>query len=244
MPRPILLFQDQYVLIDSRCRARYCWNNHYPTVVYPTWIHLPSVSHLQLGWQKSAIWVIMGNFSVPELPSRRNILFSPDGQRGRVPHLSPERGAPPPPPSIHPEPNTHTHPVVLVRVAPRRPLLNTQLSGLSRLWRAAFHHHLWRLRGGGRTSGQERELELQWCGGLSRRWVDYVKAEFFIISDLVMHMFVVSPQIKIIKKQAQQTAWRWSAVKERREKKKKSLKCRLLAAAYARNSCVGLQRCL
>lgn len=110
MPRPILLFQDQYVLIDSRCRARYCWNNHYPTVVYPTWIHLPSVSHLQLGWQKSAIWVIMGNFSVPELPSRRNILFSPDGQRGRVPHLSPERGAPPPPlPSIHPEPNTHTH---------------------------------------------------------------------------------------------------------------------------------------
>lgn len=122
MPYPILLFQNQYVLIDSRSRAGYCSNNHYPMVVYPTWIHLPSVSHSQLGWQKSAIWVIMGNFSVPELPSRYKGLFSPDGQRGWVPDpvlsgaASPSRAQ-------------HT-PSLCVRVAPRRPLLNTQLSGL------------------------------------------------------------------------------------------------------------------
>lgn len=79
MPYPILLFQDQYVLIDSRSWAGYCSNNHYPMVVYPTWIRLPSVSLSQLGWQKSAIWVIIGNFSVPELPSRQKGLFSPDG---------------------------------------------------------------------------------------------------------------------------------------------------------------------
>lgn len=92
MPYPILLFQDQYVLIDSRSGAGYCSNHHYPMVVYPTWIHLPSVSHLQLGWQKSAIWVIMGNFSVPELPSRWKGLFSPRWAERQGTKSRPESG--------------------------------------------------------------------------------------------------------------------------------------------------------
>lgn len=39
-------------MIDSRSGAGYCSNNHYPMVVYPTWIHLPSVSPLAVRMTK------------------------------------------------------------------------------------------------------------------------------------------------------------------------------------------------
>lgn len=156
----------------------------------------------------------------------------------------------------HPEPNTH--PALCVSVAPRRPLLNTQLSGLpstvQQLSSSTYGEEEWEYQ----AKKAEGELLVnldEWCWEIlfgesllcgCRAALITLTLNLFLSLILICARTVFSPQmeIKISLKLAQQTACRPRTLAGLKKYKYISPKCFLSAAAYVPNSCVLLQSCL